>query len=263
MRSSMLLTASRARKTVVALEAPTETVVPVGDYVNGGILWHDDLLRKVASWPWRTTETRDFLTSLREINANGEGSVCVVGIDPQLPPSRSSPPRPGSQLAERDRIMANRVLSWVDDDTLVVVLAHNAHLSKTSYSVGVPAMGQYLSEALGERYCATAVFTASGSFRARRRIAGITSSRDATIRVPAHPPGSVEAAMHQVTPTGPGRASIFLVDETWASLRWVKQAGYAVNPLTWPFSSDSLEMPKSFDAAVLIGRASPTHAIPF
>lgn len=328
LRRSMVLAASRSRDTVVALEAPTDTVVPVNDYVRGSIRWHDDLLKGVASWPWRTIETRDLLRSLREINDSGVGSVRVVGIDPQVPvkaalslfsaakrlrhpradvslafaplrvgvpPPRglqglmldlldevetrhglapgeatalreahavSAHPRGHRSLAERDHIMANRVLGCVDEGTLVVVLAHNAHLSKTSYAAEVPAMGQHLARALGARYSATAVFTATGSFRARLRVVGFTSSTDVTIRLPSSPKGSVEAAMQEATATGPGQAALFLVDSTWESLRWARHAGAVVNPMTWPFAFTSLDMPASFDAAALIGHATPTHDLP-
>jgi erythromycin esterase-like protein len=328
LRRSMILAASTSRRTVVALEAPTDTTVPLSEYVSGSIPWHDDLLRAVASWPWRTKETRRLLAALRQLNASGDGSVRVVGIDPQVPvraarslfaaarrlghpqaalslafaPLRVGmpPPRrvrapmlklldevegrrslapdevtalreayalsthpdgPAHCLARRDRIMAGRVLSCVDEDTLVLALAHNAHVSKTSYAAGVPAMGQHLARALGARYSATGVFTAAGSFRARLGVAGVTSPVDVTLRLPSPPPGSVERAMQEATTTGPGQASTFVVDTTWESLRWAKHAGVVVNPLTWPFAFDAVDMPAAFDAAALIGHASPTHAL--
>jgi erythromycin esterase len=104
------------------------------------------------------------------------------------------------RMARRDESMAKHV-EWIADLTTgpVVLWGHNGHLNRgrhvlAEWDVNVTAMGQWLTERYGERYCAVGLETGGGAVAA---LNGATGEVE-TYPIPDPPAGSVPDVFRRV-----------------------------------------------------------------
>ena len=124
--------------TTFALECPQEEATRVNDYLQGGSVTKNEILKSLVYPAWKTREMLDIIEWIRQYNTTRATSIQFMGFDML-----------DKNGVDRDRVMAETIRQWLvnSKQDRMILSADNTHITKATGK-----MGSYLREWYGTNY---------------------------------------------------------------------------------------------------------------